>query len=110
MATASTTTTTSYVIARPEDVPLHLRDRQPFVLPKTDLILRRPEAEVITADGHVQMAGAIEFQTQMTPGVLTDICDPDEIWRGSMKSQYLFRVVYDPDIQRGVKETKGGPK
>jgi hypothetical protein len=55
------------------------------------------------------MAGAIEFQTSITPGVLSDICDPEELYRPSMRDS-LFRVVYDPDIQRGIKESKGGPK
>jgi len=54
------------------------------------------------------MAGAIEFQTQITPGQLTDICDPFEIYTPDLTQTTRFRSVYDPEIQRGEKEVKGG--
>jgi hypothetical protein len=97
---------TSYVVDTLEDIPLHLRDRQPFIR-TAEMIMRRPVEEVIGDDGRVLMAGAIELQSTITPGVLTDVCDPDELYRSSMRDS-LFRVVYDPEIQRGVKEGKGG--
>lgn len=93
----------------PDDTPLHLRDRQPFVR-TAEMILRRPATEVLGEDGKVVMAGAIEFQTTITPGVLTDICDPEELYKATMRDHSLFRVVYDAEIQRGIKESKGGLK
>ena len=56
------------------------------------------------------MAGAIEFQTQITPSLLTDLCDPDEIFNPDMQSTHRFRSVYDPNIQRVIKDTKSGPR
>jgi hypothetical protein len=56
------------------------------------------------------MAGAIEFQTQITPGRLTDVCDPDELYKPELRSTHRFRCVYDPEIQRGIKESGGNPK
>src|SRR5207249_163010 len=36
----------SYFIQNLEQLPLHLRDRVPFILPNTEALLRKPEAEV----------------------------------------------------------------
>ena len=105
----NTALATSYVVDTADDTPLHLRDRQPFVR-SAEMILRRPPDEVLGDDGKVLMAGAIEFQTTITPGVLTDICDPEELYKHSMRDHSLFRVVYDAEIQRGIKEGKGGLK
>jgi hypothetical protein len=101
---------TSYVIRSEEDTPVHLRDRAPFKLPNTELVFRYPEKDVIEDGGAVRMAGAIEFQTQITPGLLTDICDPDEIYKPETRLTHRFRNVYDPEIQRGVKEGEHGAK
>ena len=106
----NTTQRPSYVIETQDDVPLHLRDRAPFSLSSTEMILRRPADEIVGSDGMVKMAGAIEFQTQVTPGVLTDVCDPSEIYESELRQTHRFRCVYDPEIQRGVKETSKGPK
>lgn len=103
--------TYSYFLQSVDQIPLHLKDRAPFRLPNTEAILRRPEKEAIAEDGRVLMAGAIEFQTQVTPGVLTDVCDPDELYKPELRTTHRFRCVYDPEIQRGIKETsRGGAK
>lgn len=100
----------SYIVETPDDLPLHLRDRAPFTLMNTEIIFRLPSAKVVGESDDVLMAGAIEFQTQITPGLLTDLCDPDELFSPEMHSTHRFRSVYDPNIQRGIKETKKGPK
>lgn len=100
----------SFVVDSGSNIPLHLHDRAPFVLPNTEAIFRNPEKNVLEEDGKVLMAGAIEFQTQITPGRLTDVCDPDELYRPELRATHRFRSVYDPEIQRGIKETGGGPK
>ena len=67
--------------------------------------------EICDADGRIKFAGVIEFQASITPGQLTDYCDPDELHNPSLRTTHRFRSVYDPEIQRGVKETKSaGPK
>jgi len=99
-----------YIIQSEDNLPSHLRDRNPFRLAKVDVLFRRPRAEAIASDGRVLMAGAIEFQTQITPGQLTDICDPFEIYKPDLIQTTRFRSVYDPEIQRGEKEIKGGQK
>lgn len=101
---------TSYVLENEDSIPTHLRGRAPFTLPNTELILRYPESDVIGDVGQVRMAGAAEFQTQITPGVLTDVCDPGEIYSPETRLTHRFRCVYDPEIQRGVKETDQGNK
>ncbi len=101
----------SYVIDSEGDLPLHLRDRAPFALPNTEVVSRYPEQDVLDSEtGAVRMAGAIEFQTQIVPGLLTDVCDPDEIFKAETRLTHRFRCVYDPEIQRGVKETEKGSK
>src|SRR5207244_5327905 len=100
----------SYLIQSIDQLPLHLKDRAPFILSNTEALLRRPEAEVIASDGRVVMDGAIEFQTQITPGILTDICDPEEMFSPDLAMTHRFRSVYDPAIQRGVKDTSSGLK
>lgn len=104
----NTAPTFSYLLPSADGLPLHLKDRAPFTLLNTEAIFRRPESEVIAPEGRVLMAGAIEFQTQITPTLLTDVCDPDEIFKGEMRATHRFRCVYDPEIQRGVKETASG--
>lgn len=100
----------SYVIRWESELPGHLTHRQPFRLEDTDMILRYPHSDVIAEDGRILMAGAIEFQAQIHAGLLTDICDPNELYRPELRSTHRFRCVYDPEIQRGVKETKAGRK
>lgn len=104
----STAPTFSYVLQSTDGLPLHLKDRAPFTLLNTEAIFRRPEDEVVGPEGRVLMAGAIEFQTQITPTLLTDVCDPEEIFKPEMRATHRFRCVYDPEIQRGVKETASG--
>lgn len=100
----------SYFIQTTDQLPLHLKDRVPFILANTEALLRKPEGEVVGPDGRVLMAGAVEFQTQITPGILTDLCDPDEIFTAELTMTHRFRSVYDPAIQRGIKDTSSGPK
>lgn len=99
-----------YIVETMEDLPIHLRDRAPFILRNTEVIFRHPSDKVLGSNKDVIMAGAIEFQTQITPGLLTDLCDPDELFTPEMRSTHRFRSVYDPDIQRGIKDTKSGPR
>ena len=56
------------------------------------------------------MAGAIEFMSQVTPDLLEAYCDPDELYNPTNCTTSRFRTVYDPEIQRGAKDTKTGPK
>lgn len=98
----------SYFVQSADQIPLHLKDRAPFALSNTEAIFRWPEKEVVGPDARVLMAGAIELQTQITPGMLTDLCDPEELYKPEMRDTYRFRSVYDPEIQRGVKETSSG--
>lgn len=100
----------SYFVQSADQIPLHLKDRVPFTLSNTEAIFRWPETDVVGPDGRVLMVGAIEFQTQITPGMLTDLCDPEELYKPEMRDTHRFRSVYDPEIQRGVKETGGGPR
>ncbi len=101
----------SFVVASESLIPRHLTQRQPFVLGNAEIIFRHPQEEVLAkSEGRVLMAGAIEFQTQIAPGILTDVCDPNEIYKPEMCATHRFRCVYDPEIQRGVKETKTGSK
>lgn len=99
-----------FVVDAQGDIPLDLQDRAPFVLPNTEAIFRVAEGEVVGASGEVLMAGAIEFQTQISPGLLTDVCDPDELYKPELRATHRFRCVYDPEIQRGIKETGSGSK
>src|SRR5437867_603193 len=102
------TNATSFVIRSENEVPRHLAERQPFFLGNTEMILRHPLEDVVADDGRVIMAGAIDFQTQINAGLLTDACDPSEIFKPDLRGTHRFRCVYDPEIQRGVKETKAG--
>ena len=102
--------TSGFVVDSPEAIPLDLQGRAPFVLPNTEAIFRVAESGVIGPSGEVLMASAIEFQTQITPGLLTDVCDPEELYKPELRGTHRFRCVYDPEIQRGIKETGGGPK
>ena len=102
----------SHIVKDEAGLPLHLQHRRAaFTLPRTELVLKRP-LEVICpgGDGKVEMAGAIEFMSQVTAGVLADFCDPEELFSSSMQTTSRFRVVYDAEIQRGVKDTKTGAK
>lgn len=99
-----------YVVESEELIPPHLRDRAPLTFPNTEAIFRYPEMDVLGANGQVMMAGAIEFQAQITPGLLTDLCDPEEIYKPEMRLTHRVRSVYDPEIQRGIKETDRGAK
>jgi len=105
-----TTTTFGYILDDPDNLPLHFQERAPFILKNTEVILRHPQNQVLGGSKEVLMAGALEFQTQITPGLLTDLCDPDELFSPEMRSTHRFRSVYDPNIQRGIKDTKSGPK
>ncbi|MGH7774159.1 MAG: DNA sulfur modification protein DndB [Candidatus Binatia bacterium] len=102
--------TTSFVIRSDNELPRHLAQRQPFILANTEMILRYALQDVVANDGRVIMAGAIEFQTQINAELLADVCDPKELYRPELGDTLRFRCVYDPEIQRGVKETKEGLK
>jgi hypothetical protein len=99
-----------YVVATENEIPIHLKDRSPFVLKDTEIALRFPRGEVFGSGGRVKMVGAIEFQTKITPGTLSNICDPNELYTQEMEDTHRFRCVYDPELQRGLKETPKGPK
>lgn len=102
----------SFIIDDEDKVPLHLKNRNPsFTLPRVEIVYKEPFEKICPAgDGKVQMAGAIEFQAQITPGFLTDVCDPDDLYSPTLRTKHRFSCVYDPTIQRGVKETKEGSK
>ncbi|MGH7829465.1 MAG: hypothetical protein ACREP8_04750, partial [Candidatus Binatia bacterium] len=100
----------SLVLLSENAIPPHLIQRRPFCLNHTEIILRYPEKDVFADDGRVLMAGAIEFQTKIQPGLLTEVCDPDELYKTESCGTQRFGCVYDPQIQRGLKETKIGPK
>ncbi len=101
---------TSFVVRWDNELPRHLTERKPFLLENTDMIFRYPPSDVVAEDGRVIMAGAIDFQTQINARLLTDVCDPNELYRSELRATHRFRCVYDPQIQRGVKETKGARK
>jgi hypothetical protein len=98
----------SYVVDTEDSLPIFLCGRAPFKLQNTEIIFRNKESEVLGANGQVLMAGAIEFQTQISPGSLSDVCDPNEIYSAKLQRVTPFRCVYDPEIQRGMQETKQG--
>jgi hypothetical protein len=100
----------SFVVRWDSEIPPHLNSCRPFFLDDTDIIFRHPPADVLGEDGRVLISGAIEFQTQIHAGLLTDVCEPNELYKPELRSTHRFRCVYDPDIQRGVKETKAGRK
>src|SRR5262249_20884604 len=101
-----------YVLDSLEQAPAHLRERSsPFAIPKTEILVRRAESEVIDpATGLVLVSGAIECQTQITPRWLADVCDPDELYTPDLRQTYRFRSVYDPEIQRGLKGPEEGAR
>jgi len=98
----------SFVVRWDSEIPAHLNSYRPFFLDETDIIFRHPPPDVLAEDGRVLVPGAIEFQTQIDAGLLTDICDPNEFYKPELRSTQRFRCVYDPEIQRGAKETKSG--
>lgn len=99
-----------YVVSTADEIPIHLKDRSPFILKDTEMTLRFPRGEVFGSGGRVKMDGAIEFQSKISPGTLSDICDPDELYTAEMVEAHRFRCVYDPELQRGVKDTPKGPR
>jgi len=101
----------AYIMGEPARLPLHLQHRQPSFTCRAEMVLKRPLEQVCpNGDGRVQMAGAVEFLTRTTPGMLADHCEPEELHNPAMRTTHRFRVVYDKEIQRGVKETKSGVK
>lgn len=98
----------SYVVETVEDIPKHLNDFKPEILKNTQAMPRRPETELLEADGRVKIPGSFEFRTSVRPGFLLDVCDPEELYKPELCDTTRFRTVYDPRIQRGVKESKGG--
>jgi hypothetical protein len=102
----------SFIVDNEEKVPLHLKNRTPsFALPQVEIVYKQPFEKICpTGDGKVQMAGAIEFQARITPDTLTDYCDPGDLYTPSLRAKHRFSCVYDPTIQRGVKDTKDGAK
>ncbi len=100
----------SFVVRWDNEIPPHLISCRPFFLDDTDIIFRHPPPDVLAEDGRVILPGAIEFQTQVHAGLLTDVCDPNEFYKPELCSTHRFRCVYDPEIQRGIKETKAGRK
>ncbi len=99
-----------YVVDTADEIPSHLKDRSPFVFKNAEMALRFPRGEVFGTGGQVIMVGAIEFQTKISPGTLSNVCDPEELFSPEMANTHRFRCVYDPELQRGVKETPKGPK
>jgi hypothetical protein len=101
---------TSFVVPSRKALPPHLKGRtSPYELPNTTILFReQPRGKCLDADFRVVGASMIEFQTQMTPGQLADVCDPNENYEPALAHSTRFRVVVDPQIQRGVKETKSG--
>ncbi|MDI6773337.1 MAG: DNA sulfur modification protein DndB [bacterium] len=99
-----------YVVETEDQIPPHLRDRAPLTFANTEAVFRFDEKDLLDENGRVRMAGALEFQTQITPGFLTDLCDPEEIYKPEMRLTHRVRCVYDPEIQRGIKETERGAK
>src|SRR5258708_2317123 len=97
----------SFVITDEDLLPLHLKHRSPSSRLKNVTAVYKQALDQIcdAADGRVTWAGAIEFQASITSGMLTDFCDPHEIHAAGMRTTHRFRVVYAPEIQRGVKET-----
>jgi len=102
----------SFIVDDEDKVPLHLKNRTPsFSLSQVEIVYKHPFDKICPAgDGKVQMAGAIEFQARTAPGFLTDYCAPEELHTPTMRTTYRFRCVYDPTIQRGLKDTKDGAK
>jgi hypothetical protein len=102
----------SYIVEDDNQMPVHLKHRSPsFTLDNVTAIFKKPLDQICpTSEGRVQWAGAIEFQASIIPGMLADYCDPDELYNSSLPMTHRFRSVYDPEIQRGVKEGKAGPK
>ena len=102
----------SYIVDDEDKLPLHLKHRTPsFALQNVTIVFKQPVEQICPAgDGKVQMAGAVEFQASITPGLLADYCDPGEIYSSALRATHRFRSVYDPEIQRGVKESKGEQK
>ena len=98
-----------YFATATESMPVHLRGRSPYRLSNVTVLFRVPRDQCLGEGGRLRMASAVEFQTQITPGQLADVCDPNENYEPGRSFQATrFRCVYDPDIQRGEKETKGG--
>lgn len=95
-----------YVVKDKGETPLHLRGLSPFKLANTEIMFQLPEERVLDEAGRVLLPGAIEFQSRVTPWLLTDICDPHELYRPEHNLTHRFRSVYDPEIQRGVKDTQ----
>lgn len=103
------TTKTAYIVADADAIPIHLRGRSPYRLSNVAALFREPRSKCLGPDGRLLMASAIEFQTQITPGQLADVCDPVETYEPGRSPQTTrFRCVCDPEIQRGEKEAKGG--
>jgi hypothetical protein len=99
-----------YIVTSESQIPLHLRDRRPEVFPNTSIAFRQPESETLDDDGRVEVPNAIEMRTFITPGALAALCEPNELWTPELAEVTRFRAVYDPQIQRGEKETKSGVK
>ena len=97
-----------YVIDSKANSPVHLKDRRGEVFEDTSILFRFPEDECLDPDGRVKMPGAVEFRTSIGPSALAIVCDPTEMWREDLHEAERFRAVYDPQIQRGEKEAKGG--
>jgi len=99
----------SYIVDDADKLPLHLRHRSAsFTIDNISPVYKRPLEQICDPDGRVKFAGVVEFQTSIAPGLLTDYCDPGEIYNPTLRTTHRFRSVYDPEIQRGVKETKSG--
>ena len=99
-----------FVVPSRKAIPPHLKGRtSPYELPNTTILFReQPRNKWLDSDHRLTGPSAVEFQTQVTPGQLADICDPNENYEASVAHSTRFRVVVDPQIQRGVKEAKGG--
>ncbi len=99
-----------YIVDSATEIPLHLQGRRPEIFPNTSIAFRQPEHETLGEGGRVEMPNAIEMRTFITPGSLSALCEPSELWAPELAEVTRFRTVYDPQIQRGEKATKSGTK
>jgi hypothetical protein len=99
-----------FVVSTKANIPGHLQDRHPMRFPDTRISYRIDRDVALDADGRVQVPGSVEFRAVITPGVLSSVCEPNELWSRELSDAERFRTVYDPEIQRGEKDMKGGGK
>lgn len=99
-----------FVVENESKIPVHLNERRSEVFQNTSIAFRHPELETLGQDGRIEKPNGVEMRTFITPGMLDFFCEPNEMWAPGLAEVNRFRSVYDPEIQRGQKETKGGSK